>query len=435
VDNWIKEKIGCTAERLSLKDIEEYRLQKLRATLDHALRHSPFYQKHLQYYSDNGLKDLADFKNIPFTTPEDIRDQGLQMLCVSQSEIERVVTLDSSGTTGKPKRLYFTAEDQKLTVDFFMQGMSLLTSPGDKVLILMPGERPGGIGDLLATALERIGAIPVKHGFVTDLKETLEIISRDRINVLVGVPIQVLALAKYYEWTGGAKPLALKKMLLSTDYVPQATVDYIQKVWGCEVFRYYGMTEMGLGGGIECSKHNGFHLHVADFFLEVIHPATGEVLPEGEYGEVVLTTLTRKGMPLIRYRTGDLSRYLPGNCPCQWVTPRLENIKARKSGVVHIAPDCSLTIADLDESLLSLPRVVDFSATVYSDSGQTILELEIKSLGKKVGPTAIRDRLFLNKSLQWAENKGKLKVIVKEVCYTDDFIPIDRKRVIKILYS
>ena len=105
MDNWIKEKIGCTAERLSLKDIEEYRLQKLRATLDHALRHSPFYQKHLQYYSDNGLKDLADFKNIPFTTPEDIRDQGLQMLCVSQSEIERVVTLDSSGTTGKPKRL------------------------------------------------------------------------------------------------------------------------------------------------------------------------------------------------------------------------------------------------------------------------------------------------------------------------------------------
>lgn len=432
MDNWIKEKIGSTAEQLSRQDINEYRLAKLRETLEHALEKSPFYQKHLQYYSKNGLKDLADFKNIPFTYPEDIRDHGLQMLCVSQSEIERVVTLDSSGTTGEPKRLYFTAEDQKLTIDFFMQGMSLLTSPGDKVLILMPGERPGGIGALLSIALERIGAIPVKHGFVTDLRETLEIISRDGINVLVGVPIQVLALAKYYELTGWTKPLALKKMLLSADYVPQATVDYIQRVWGCEVFRYYGMTEMGLGGGIECSKHNGFHLHVADFLLEIIDPATGEVLPEGEYGELVLTTLTRKGMPLIRYRTGDLSRYLPGICPCGSVIPRLENIKARKSGVVHITPDYSFTIADLDESLLPLPGVVDFSATVFKEPGLTVLELEIKSLGEKADLTAVRDRLFLNQAFQLAAKEGKLKVIVKEVHYKDNFSPECRKRVIKI---
>jgi phenylacetate-coenzyme A ligase PaaK-like adenylate-forming protein len=106
-------------------------------------------------FTGRDISTIEDFRRIPFIDGSDIRNHGGQMLCVSQDEINRVVTLDSSGTTGTPKRIFFTSEDQELTIDFFRYGMSVLTNPGDRVLILLPCELPGSGGDLLASALER----------------------------------------------------------------------------------------------------------------------------------------------------------------------------------------------------------------------------------------------------------------------------------------
>ena len=119
------------------------------------------------------------------------------MLCVSQSEIQRVVTLDTTGTTGQPKRLYFTEEDQNLTLDFFQIGMSTFTETGDNVLILLPGDRVGGVGDLLATALRRLGARRIKHGMVRDIQQTLAVMRDEKIDCVVGIPVQVLWLVRY----------------------------------------------------------------------------------------------------------------------------------------------------------------------------------------------------------------------------------------------
>ena len=101
-------------------------------------------------------------------------------------------------------------------------------------------------------------------------------------------------------------------MLLSTDQAPAPLVAAIEQAWGCRVFDHYGTTETGLGGGVECEAHDGLHLREADLLFEVVEPATGRSLPDGEEGEIVFTTLTREAMPLIRYRTGDLGRLLPG---------------------------------------------------------------------------------------------------------------------------
>lgn len=432
LDSRIKDKIGLQTGSFSRQALRDYQLKRLQETIDYVFRNSPFYRKRFKGYGETRLTCPEDLARLPFTTPHDIREHALQMLCVSQSEIERVVTLESSGTTGEPKRLYFTRDDQELTIDFFMQGMSFLTSPGERVLILLPGERPGSIGDLLHTALTRIGVIPIKHGIIKSLPDTLEKLAATRADVLVGIPVQVLALARYYDLRGRGIPVFLKRMLLSTDYVPRAVIQEADRIWGCEVYNYFGMTEMGLGGGIECGNHHGYHLYEGDFFLEIVDPKTEEAVAEGRYGEVVFTTLTRRGMPLVRYRTGDLSRFVPGECSCGSITRRLEKIMARKTGVVPLAGDCYLKIADLDEALLALPGIVDFSATVSRLQDSPRLKILISVLGPVGNLQDIRRELLRIPALGYWLKQGTPELSV-ELCECDDsYVPRTGKRQIII---
>jgi phenylacetate-CoA ligase len=371
LDPWIARKIGCQDGQLAREALETYQLDKLRETLRLVRLKSPFYQKRVMD-APHYVSSFRDLDHFPLTTAQDICEQALQFLCVSQDEIQRVVTLDTSGTTGKPKRLYFTREDQELTIDFFHIGMSTFTEPGDKVLILLPCERVGSVGDLLAIALQRLGAQPIKHGVVRDISETLDVMSQEQVNGLVGIPTQVLALARYGEG------LKLKSALLTTDHVPDAIARAVERAWGCQVYNHYGMTEMGLGGGVECQARRGYHLREADLNFEIINPTTGEPVAEGETGEVVFTTLTRRGMPLIRYRTGDISRFIPGDCPCGTTLKTLECIRQRASGYIAIGDQWQLAMADLDEALFSIASVLDFAAAISHKGAQDRLRLEVR---------------------------------------------------------
>jgi len=146
------------------------------------------------------------------------------------------------------------------------------------------------------------------------------------------------------------------------------------------------MTEMGLGGGVDCEARCGYHLREADMLFEIIDPVSGECLPDGEYGEVVFTTLTRRGMPLIRYRTGDVSRFLTEPCPCGTRLRTLERITHRLDGRVRIG-DQTLTMADLDEAVLAIDGVLNFAATLTRENGHDCLHLEVKIAdGHKVLP-------------------------------------------------
>jgi len=124
----------------------------------------------------------------------------------------------------------------------------------------------------------------------------------------------------------------LKSILLSADYVPDDVCAELSKAWGCKVFEHYGMTEMGLGGAVSCDvvpNGHGYHPREADLYFEIINPVTGEVVPDGQFGEVVFTTLTRMGMPFIRYRTGDRSRWLTESCACGSILKRLDKVGER----------------------------------------------------------------------------------------------------------
>ena len=362
LEPWIKRKItGDSSGGLTRKQIDDYQLAKLQETLNLVTSKSQFYTR-LYSGIDCKISSFQDLLKLPFTTSEDLKDNPLDFLCVSQNDINRIVTLQSSGTTGKPKRLFFTEADQELTIDFFHHGMLSLVRPEDRVLIMLPGEIPGSVGDLLRLGLERAGVIGVVHGLITDPEATLEQIKRENINILVGIPTQVLSLARFKDSKGCSSSLSLKSVLLSTDYVPLAITQELARTWGCKVFNHYGMTEMGLGSGLECEGFCGYHLREADLYIEIIDPSSGCPVVDGQQGEVVFTTLTRSAMPLIRYRTGDMSRFIPGPCVCNTVLKRLEQIKSRDR--VYLTQVDFLSIADFDEVLFALDNVLDFEVTL-----------------------------------------------------------------------
>lgn len=374
LEPWIFNKITGdlgTTGKLTRAQLEKYQLQKIQETFQLAKGKSSFYRGHLA--GIDGITGLKDIEQIPFTTAENIRENPLRFLCVSQSEINRIVTLQSSGTTGLPKRLYFTRDDQELMMDFFHQGMSTLVKSGDRVLILLPVELPDSVGDLLVRGLQRLGVTGIPHGPVRDVKHTIKVMVEEKVNCLVGIPLQVFSLARQMNLEGTR--FQLKSVLLSTDHVPQAIVEELQNTWNCKVFNHYGMTEMGLGGGVDCQALAGYHMREADLYFEIVDPLTGEKIPDGSYGEVVFTTLTRRGMPLIRYRTGDMSRFIPEPCPCGSLLKRMEHVKYRLASRVFLNAGDFITMADLDEVILRYKGIVSFTASLKKQNNQQILNL------------------------------------------------------------
>jgi len=374
LDPWIRQKIGSNQPALTRQEINAWQLNKLNENLSLARKKTKFYRNHFKGLPES-INDLEEFCQFPFTTPQDVRASPLQFVCVSQDEIQRVVTLQSSGTTGEPKRIFFTESDQDLTIDFFGVGMSTLTEPGDRVLILLPGETPGSVGDLLRLGLERVGRIPIPYGAVRNSLQALQMLNTKKADCLVGSPSQVLGLARRWQ-PGMYKP---RSVLLSTDYVPAAIIKILNETWDCQVYNHYGATEMGLGGGVECSAHRGCHLREADLFFEIINPKTGAPVPDGEYGEDVFSTLTRSGMPLIRYRIGDRSRFIRGDCPCGTTLKNLESVSGRFDDFIQVRNKV-LRLPDFDEALFSIPDLLNFSVVVKGTSGKEILSIYAQML-------------------------------------------------------
>ena len=341
----------------------------LRKTLDMAMKNSPFYQRHLRGIDPRDLTSMKDIAALPFITPRDLVDSGLQMVCVSQSDIARVVTLQTSGTTGNPKRIYFTRDDLELTADFFAHGMKALVKPGQKVMVLMPGPNFGSVGERVSTALERIGCRTVVHGLVDHPGQVIEKINDLAVDCLIGLPVQVLSLVR---WSKKVVPGRIKSVLLSGDYLPNAIINAIQDAWKCPVFNHYGLTETGLGGGVECQARQGCHLREADLFLEIVDQK-GRPVPDGGTGEIVVTTLTRMGMPLIRYRTGDISHLLTSGCACGSNLKRLAKVRGRSRYPLNGE---ELHLEHMDEALFALAPLVDFEVSLERQEGRHLMNVE-----------------------------------------------------------
>jgi phenylacetate-CoA ligase len=414
LETWIGNRISGPGKPapLTRAALERYQLGRFQYLIDYARIRSPFYCRHLAGLSGKSIRKWNDLASLPFTTQCDLKTESLQFLCVSQGSIERVVTLPVFSPTATPRRLFFTREDLEQTIDFFHHGMSTLVSPSDRVLILMPGEKPDSVGDLLHRGLLRLEVPSLVHGPVVDPVQTGEIILKNRISSLVGIPTQVLALARCLPGENRLKGL-ISTVLLSSDYVSRALVDVLERTWDCTVFSHYGLTETGYGGGVECQARQGYHLGEADLHVEIVDPHTGQPLPDGESGEIVVTTLTRTGMPLIRYRTGDVSRFIPGECPCGSVLKRLDKVSHSLDRVVLLGPGNFLTMSQLDEILFSLPGVFDFHAEITRGPDQDRLNINLHLAEGSNSSQIIaeaRERLKAIPSIEPAVRGGRLVV-------------------------
>lgn len=349
LEPWIRRRTGCA----SREELDQWQLARLREAVDRAREHSRFYREHLKNVRTGDLTSFDALELLPFTTPEQLRADPQSWLCCGAAEVERIVTLKTSGTTSAPKRVFFRQEDQERTVDFFAHGMGELVSPGDRVLILMPGQQPGSVGDLLGRALARMGVSAVQGGPVFDIQASYDLLWSSGCNCIVGIPVQVLGLAEHGAQFPVEERPRLKSVLLSADASCPALIRRVRDLLGCQVFDHFGMTEMGFGVAVECSAHQGCHIRENDILVEVVDPETGARLPDGRLGELVFTTLDRRAMPFVRYRTGDMGMLTAGPCPCGSFLRRMVPWGGRLSGRGRLWA--------LDGILLSCPGVVDYA--------------------------------------------------------------------------
>ncbi|MCJ2164781.1 MULTISPECIES: DVU_1553 family AMP-dependent CoA ligase [unclassified Pseudodesulfovibrio] len=340
--------------------LREWQLARLREIVAHAQTNSPFYARHLEGVDAFAIESFDDFSRLPTITPDHMRETPEQLLCVSQDAVARAVTLTSSGTTGPPKRIFHTEEDLEATVDYFAWGMGNIAGKGRTVLVLMPGDRPGGVGRLLVDALTRAGGRAVTHGVMENVDVALDQCLEEAADCVVGSPAHVHMLAHAWQRRGLPKG-TIRSVLLCWDAIPEAVAANVERLFGCRVFRHWGMIETGLGGAVECAPGSGMHLREADVFMEIVDPETGAGLPDGEFGEMVVTTPLKRGMPLIRYRTGDTGRILTGQCSCESPLRRLDPLIYRRLEGVATGPE-TLTLRTLNEALYGVPGLADFAA-------------------------------------------------------------------------
>ena len=340
LENWIEQTEALP--NLTREGLESLQLMRLNETLARLKQRGSFYRDYPEK-----LDSLADLQKLPFTTAADLSAYPGKFLLTSQSEVSRVISGATSGTTGPAKRVFYTQQDTEHTIGFFAAGISEMLSPGEKCFIAFPFTGPFGLGDLIAQAVERLGGIPIKAGFGAVRGEMLDLMSKTRPETYIGFPVTLLSLYRMY---GGEFPI--KRALVSGDACPVGVMDELEKILGSKLYPHYGCRECGLGGAVTCQAFEGMHLRENHIIPEIIDE-TGKVLPDGAYGELVITTIGMEAMPLIRYRTGDFTRILPP-CPCGGITRRLDTVSRRKGGI---------SMETLDSALFPIPGLVDYRAS------------------------------------------------------------------------
>ncbi len=356
--------------------IETAQFSLLRQTLAHAKSNNAFYKKHLADIDPQKIRSRNDLAKLPFLTPEIVTAEGSQLplQCLSQSRIARIITLATSGSTGKPKRIAFDITDLQSTGEFFREGMKNLLQKDDAALILLPANIPDSTGDLLRRSLEEIGS-PAFTLWPPQADTAAGLIAAHTIRTVIGLPQHLLALSCHLAKTTKIAKDTIRTMLLCSDYAAPSLRKRIEENCGCTTFLHYGTTESGLGGGVECAAHHGCHLREADFLLEIIDPDTQRPLPDGKIGEVVLTTISRKCMPLFRYRSGDIAALLHTPCSCGGITARLGSILGRQP--CHtLANGEILASSRLDDLLFAEPALLDYRASLHHRNGREQLDID-----------------------------------------------------------
>jgi phenylacetate-CoA ligase len=318
------------------KELEALQLEGLKWTVHHSYGGSSFYRRRLDEAGirPEDIRSMNDLKKLPFTTSQDLQEgYPFPLLSVPFEKVVRIHA--SSGTTGKRKVLSYTQKDIDDWVHFFARCYEMAElSPEDRVQIAVGyGVWTAGVGFQLGC--ERFGAMAIPAGpgnldmqcqFLVDMKTT----------VMCCTASMGLLMAEEVHKRGIKDQVHLKKMIFGSERSSDAMRNRIKEALNLEhLFDIPGMTELyGPGTGLDCVYHTGIHYWADYYILEILDPETLEPVPEGEIGEMVVTTLKKEAAPLIRYRTRDLTRLISGECRCGSILPRHDRLLGRSDDMI-----------------------------------------------------------------------------------------------------
>ncbi|MBN2568216.1 MAG: phenylacetate--CoA ligase, partial [Deltaproteobacteria bacterium] len=300
---------------------------------------SPFYKSLFQKigFEPDSINSLDDLTKIPLTTKDDLRESWpYGFLSVSKDELIRMHS--SSGTTGRATVIFHTAHDIEEWANIVARSMYMTgMRKGDVFQNMMTyGLFTGGLG--LHYGAERLGALTIPAGSGNSKRQIQLMRDFDTTTIHI-IPSYALHLYTVFEKMGidPKSETKLKIAFLGAEPHSERTRRKVEELYGMKAYNSYGLSEMnGPGVAFECPFQEGMHVWEDNYILEIIDPATGEQVPEGEEGEMVLTTLQREGMPILRYRTKDITRIIPGPCECGRVHRRIERIKGRTDDMLII---------------------------------------------------------------------------------------------------
>ena len=321
-------------EVASRDEISALQYHRMRRSLAHAYENSPFYRKRFDEYGvhPSDLKTLADLSKFPFTQKTDLRDTyPFGMFAVPREKLVRVH--GSSGTTGKPTVVGYTRKDIDIWADLVARSIRASGGrPGDIVHVAYGyGLFTGGLGAHYGA--ERLGCtvVPISGG-MTERQVTL--IHDFKPSIIMVTPSYMLSILDEFRRQGfDPRESSLKVGIFGAEPWTNSMREEIEQAFDMHAVDIYGLSEiMGPGVANECVEtKDGLHIWEDHFYPEIIDPATGEVLPDGEMGELVFTTLTKEGLPMVRYRTRDLTRLLPGTARSM---RRIEKITGRSDDMI-----------------------------------------------------------------------------------------------------
>ncbi len=427
-------------EGLSRSEMQALQLSRLKDTCEYVYNNNKFYKEKFDKAGIKpcDVKSLDDLKRLPFTYKDDLRDNDYPygMFSASLKDIVRIHA--SSGTTGKMTVVGYTKEDIDIWASVMARSISMAGgNPGDIIQNAYGyGLFTGGLG--VHYGAEKLGAtvIPVSGG---NSQRQIRIMKDFGSTILTCTPSYALNLAETLKETEGVskKDIKLKAGIFGAEPWSENMRKEIEDVWGIDAVDIYGLSEIiGPGVANECLQKNGLHVFEDHFIPEIINPETGEQLKPGERGELVFTTITKKGIPLIRYRTRDITRIIPEPCKCGRGLVRMERVSGRTDDMLIIRgvnvfpseiemvimkfegvePHYQIVVTREAHGMDQLEVQVEVNDKIFSDEIK-ILEKTEKEIAREIQSVlgvGVKVKLVEPKSIARSEGKAK-RIIDKRV--------------------
>lgn len=418
-------------ETINREELEALQFKRLIKTLKTVTRNVNFYKEKFKAagVSLKDIKTLADVKKLPFTTGEDLKatyPDGL--LAIKKEAVIRLHT--SSGTTGKPKAIFFSAKDidnaaELMARCFVMTGV---TSSDVFQNMMTYGLFTGAL--VMHYGAEKLGVLVIPAG-PGNSERQLTLMKDFKTTVIHITPSYALYFSDFLGKKGvsSQRDLSLKRAFIGAEPHTEETRQKIENLLGIDAYNSYGLSEMnGPGVAFECIYKNGMHIWEDNFLVEIIDPATGEPLPEGEKGELVLTTLNREAMPLIRYRTRDITSIIPEPCKCGRTHRRLTRITGRTDDML-IVRGVNIFPQQIEKVLMSIPGVgknyliklegldemtvqAEFDLSVFDGQVEHLVQLQNQIVSKLNSEILIKPKVELVPPGSLAVSEGKAKRVI-----------------------